>query len=162
MGRNLTDDRAFGSNEAAFPNMFIRNAEPGDVQVITYLNQISMGYDYPEDKTAAQLKKLLSSGNDKILVAELEGKVVGYLHLVDYDLLYNGPMKNIMGIAVDPEYRRQGVGKALLEAGEDWARADGAEGIRLVSGESRTEAHAFYRALGYEGSKMQLNLKKIF
>jgi len=132
-----------------------------DVPALFRLNRIAMGYDYPQDKTAKQLEKLLKSGRDKILVAELDGQVVGYLHLVDYDLLYAGPMKNIMGIAVDPEFRRRGIGKALLEAGEDWARTDGAEGIRLVSGENRVGAHAFYRTLGYEGNKMQLNLKKV-
>lgn len=81
---------------------------------------------------------------------------------MDYDLLNFGPLKNIMGIAVDPKYRRIGIGKALLETGEEWARDSGAEGVRLVSGEGRTEAHAFYRALGYDGNKMQLNLKKMF
>lgn len=142
--------------------MTVRDAALRDAPALYRLDRASMGYEYPEEKTAAQLKKLLSSGRDKILVAEVDGQVVGYLHLVDYDLLYAGPMKNIMGIAVDPECRRMGIGRALLEAGEEWARADGAEGIRLVSGESRVGAHAFYRALGYEGNKMQLNLKKMF
>lgn len=142
--------------------MRLRDAVLEDAPALCRLDRVSMGYEYPEEKTAAQLQKLLGSGRDKILVAEMEGKVVGYLHLVDYDLLYAGPMKNIMGIAVDPEYRRMGIGKALLEAGEEWAKTDGAEGIRLVSGESRVGAHAFYRAVGYEGNKMQLNLKKMF
>ncbi len=142
--------------------MTIRDAVISDAPALHRLNCGSMGYDYPEEKTAAQLEKLLNSGRDKILVAETDGQVVGYLHLVDYDLLYAGPMKNIMGIAVDPEHRRMGIGRALLEAGEEWAVVSGAEGIRLVSGEKRTGAHAFYRALGYEGSKMQLNLKKMF
>ena len=142
--------------------MTVRDAALRDAPALYRLDRVSMGYDYPEEKTAAQLEKLLSSGRDKILVAEIDGQVVGYLHLVDYDLLYAGPMKNIMGIAVDPERRRMGIGRALLEAGEEWARANGAEGIRLVSGESRVGAHAFYRALGYEGNKMQLNLKKTF
>ena len=142
--------------------MTVRDAVLRDAPSLYRLDCESMGYDYPEDKTAAQLEKLLSNGRDKILVAEIDGQVVGYLHLVDYDLLYAGHMKNIMGIAVDPEHRRMGIGRALLEAGEEWAKADGAEGIRLVSGESRVGAHAFYRALGYKGNKMQLNLKKMF
>lgn len=142
--------------------MTIRDAVPEDAAALCRLDRVSMGYDYPEDRTAAQLEKLLRSGRDKILVAEIDGQVAGYLHLTDYELLYAGPMKNVMGIAVDPERRRMGIGKALLEAGEKWAKADGAEGIRLVSGESRVGAHAFYRAVGYEGNKMQLNLKKMF
>lgn len=140
--------------------VLIRDAVSGDAAALTRLNQIAMGYDYPEEKTAGKLEKLLNSGRDKILVAELDGQVVGYLHLVDYDVLYADHMKNIMGIAVDPERRRMGIGSALLEAGEAWAKATGADGVRLVSGESRVGAHAFYRSLGYAGNKMQLNLKK--
>ncbi len=138
----------------------IRPAAPEDSEAITRLNRESMGYDYPLKKTEEQLNKLLSDGRNGIFVAELEGRTVGYVHLCDYDLLYNGHMKNIMGIAVDPACRRMGIGSMLLAAGEKWARETGADAVRLVSGESRTGAHAFYRSLGYEGNKMQLNLKK--
>lgn len=140
--------------------ILIREAVRADAPALARLNAVSLGYDYPEARTAAQLEKLLNSGRDGIFVAERDGRVVGYLHLVDYDLLYADPMENIMGIAVDPDCRRQGIGRALLEAGEAWAKERGAAGIRLVSGESRAGAHAFYRSLGYEGNKMQLNLKK--
>lgn len=140
--------------------ILIREAVRADAPALARLNAVSLGYDYPEARTAAQLEKLLNSGRDGIFVAERDGRVVGYLHLVDYDLLYADPMENIMGIAVDPDCRRQGIGRALLEAGEAWAKERGAAGIRLVSGETRTGAHAFYRSLGYEGNKMQLNLKK--
>lgn len=138
----------------------IRDAKPADAAALARLDAVAMGYDYPVEETAAQLRKVLASPRDKVLVAERAGQLVGYLHLVDYDLLYAGHMKNIMGIAVDPACRRLGIGKALLEAGEAWAKSTGAEAVRLVSGESRKGAHAFYRAEGYEGSKMQLNLKK--
>lgn len=144
------------------PNILIRDAVPGDAPALTHLNTVAMGYDYPLDRTETKLKTLLASGRDKILIAELEGKVIGYLHLVDYDVLYADHMKNIMGIAVDPDFRRMGIGSALLEAGEAWAKASGAAGVRLVSGESRTGAHALYRSVGYKGNKMQLNLKKEF
>lgn len=138
----------------------IRSVAPEDSEAITRLNRESMGYDYPPKKTEEQLNKLLSDGRNGIFVAELEGCTVGYVHLCDYDLLYNGHMKNIMGVAVDPACRRMGIGSMLLAAGEKWARETGADAVRLVSGESRTGAHAFYRSLGYEGNKMQLNLKK--
>ncbi len=138
----------------------IRPAVPEDYEALARLNRESMGYDYPPEKTEEQLKKLLSDGKNGIFVAELEGRVVGYVHLCDYDLLYGDHMKNIMGIAVDPACRRMGVGSRLLAAGEKWAKETGAEAVRLVSGETRTGAHAFYRSLGYEGNKMQLNLKK--
>ena len=140
----------------------IREALPADAPALARLNRTAMGYDYPEDQTADRLAAILQDSRCKIFMAESAGQVAGYLHLEDYQLLYGDPMKNIMGIAVDPNRRRQGLGRALLEAGEAWAREQGAAGVRLVSGESRQGAHAFYRALGYAGNKMQLNLKKMF
>lgn len=69
-------------------------------------------------------------------------------------------MKNIMGIAVSSDHRRGGVGKALMSAVEKWAAETGAEAIRLNSGKTREGAHAFYRGIGFEGDKEQLNFKK--
>lgn len=138
----------------------IRDAVPGDAPALTRLNQTAMGYDYPEAETRRKLEALLADGRNKILVAQAEGRLVGYLHLVDYDVLYAEHMKNIMGIAVDPDCRRMGIGRKLLEAGEAWAKENGASGIRLVSGEERTGAHQFYRSLGYVCGKKQLNFKK--
>ena len=59
-------------------------------------------------------------------------------------MLYAGHMVNVLGIAVSSAWRRQGVGRALLSAGEAWARSKGAVAVRLVSGEARKGAHAFY------------------
>ena len=55
-----------------------------------------------------------------------------------------------------------GIGRRLLEAVEEWARAEGCAGVRLVSGASREGAHAFYRSCGYDGGKKQLNFKKMW
>ena len=68
--------------------------------------------------------------------------------------------KNILGIAVDPAFRHQGIGRALLNAVEEWGKQSGACAVRLVSGMERTGAHLFYQHCGYLRSKEQLNMKK--
>lgn len=138
----------------------IRCAMLADSSAVAELNRVAMGYDYPAAASAEKLKALINDDKNKILVAELNGRVVGYLHLADYDLLYADHMKNIMGIAVSPDCRRMGIGRLLLSAGEQWARETGASAVRLTSGETRKEAHDFYRSCGYFGNKMQLNMKK--
>lgn len=138
----------------------IRSAALEDAGAIVLLNEQEMGYPYPLDKAREQLEMLLKDPGQRILVAEVDGQIVGYIHAADYLALYAPPLKNIMGIAVSSAHRRKGVGKALLTAVEDWAKQSGAAGVRLVSGASRTEAHMFYRACGYDGGKMQVNFKK--
>lgn len=138
----------------------IREAALADCSAITSLNREEMGYDYPREKTFVKLQACLANPAHRILVAEWGGEVVGYLHLEEYDVLYAGHMVNVLGIAVSSAWRRQGVGSALLSAGEAWARSKGAVAVRLVSGEARKGAHAFYQSLGYTGNKLQRNFKK--
>jgi GNAT superfamily N-acetyltransferase len=52
------------------------------------------------------------------------------------------------------------VGRALVERAEQWARSRGLSGIRLRSRVTRAEAHAFYRCLGYQPVKQQLQFRK--
>lgn len=143
-------------------NFKIRQCEITDAKAIYNLNVCEMGYDYREDKTKEKLKELLESDNDKIFVALTDNIVVGYVHANNYDVIYAPHMKNIMGIAVSSNVKKKGIGRALLEAIEDWAQESGAYGIRLVSGTTRTGAHEFYRHCGYNGGKQQINFKKIF
>lgn len=140
----------------------IRECKPVDAYAVCKLNTAELGYDFPEDATKNKIDKLLKSKKDKIFVAVVEKEVVGYVHANDYDVIYAPHMKNIMGIAVADGYKKNGIGKALLIAVEDWAHETNACGIRLVSGAARTQAHEFYRRCGYDGGKKQINFKKIF
>lgn len=140
----------------------VRSCEIIDAEAIYQLNIREMGYDYPKDKTEEKLKQLLKSDKDKIFVAVIDNTVVGYVHANDYDVIYAPHMKNIMGIAVSSNFKKKGIGRALLSAIEDWGQKNGAVGVRLVSGATRTGAHEFYRHCGYSGDKQQINFRKIF
>ena len=142
--------------------MKIRNARPEDAAAIQLLNKEALGYDYPLEKTREKLEAAYLDETQCILVAELDDDiVVGYIHLQNYDTLYFDPMKNVLGIAVFPAFRRRGVATRLMAEAEEWAVGTGASGIRLTSGTSREEAHAFYLRMGYEEKKLQKNFRKI-
>ena len=49
-----------------------------------------------------------------------------------------------------------------MAVAERWAKEMGAAGVRLNSGAGRTEAHAFYRHIGYTSEKQQLRFLKEF
>lgn len=140
----------------------VRECSIDDAAAIQKFNADEMGYDYPLEDTRRNLEKLLQRSSDKVFVAVLDGVVVGYTHANDYDLLYMPHLKNIMGIAVASAYRRRGIGKLLLKAVEDWAKATGAAGVRLASGAARIGAHEFYCGCGYDGGKQQVNFRKMF
>ena len=57
-------------------------------------------------------------------------------------------------IAVAPEARRQGQGRALLQAARQLARDLRADEILLDTWEANTNAHAFFRANGFQPRRM--------
>ncbi len=116
----------------------------------------------PKNK-GKKLSHILNGNRKNYLLQLLQNAVVGYIHAADYDVVYAPHMKDIMGNrCFKSKFRRNGIGKALLCAVENWAKDTGACGVRLVTGETRTEAHAFYRHCGYNSNKTQLNFNKIF
>jgi GNAT superfamily N-acetyltransferase len=50
------------------------------------------------------------------------------------------------------EFRGQGVGKKLMNHGEQWAKEQGAQGLLLNSGikKEREDAHQFYEKTGFK------------
>ncbi len=57
--------------------------------------------------------------------------------------------------------RRQKVGQTLMERAEVWARDQGYQEVRLRSGLYRSEAHQFYRSVGYTLTKTSHTFRKI-
>jgi ribosomal protein S18 acetylase RimI-like enzyme len=138
----------------------IREAKITDAERIQLINIMSLGYDFDIETTTTQLAKILDRNNDKIFVAEVDGQVVGYIHGRDYDCTYIEPLKDVMSLSVLADFQGQGLGRKLLAQIEAWAKADGCEGVRLVSNVKRVEAHEFYRRCGYESHKEQKNFFK--
>jgi len=52
-------------------------------------------------------------------------------------------------LAVAPDARRAGLGRALMAAAETWLRAREVPKIQLMVRTGNEDAHAFYRALGF-------------
>ena len=140
----------------------IRPATQQDARAIWALNTQSLGYSFPEDATTERLDVVLSKPTNTLFVAESDGEVLGYIHIVDYDGCYFGPHKDVIALAVLPTAQGKGIGRALLDAAEARAKADGCNGMRLNSGFGREGAHRFYEACGYHNRKDQKNYVKAF
>jgi GNAT superfamily N-acetyltransferase len=100
---------------------------------------------WAHDRAVRAIGGLLASDSATVLVARLEGELVGFCTAyVDIESVRFGRRVWVEDLAVHPERRSQGIGKQLLEAAKDWARARGAGRIALESAEARTDAHRFY------------------
>ena len=114
----------------------------------------------------AVLAKRLASGFQEpahgCFVAEAGGEIVGWVHIFGVFLLAAPQFfAEIGGLVVDTNSRRQGIGRALMRQAELWASAYGFAEVRLRSGLHRTDAHEFYRSIGYELAKTSHMFRKV-
>jgi aminoglycoside 6'-N-acetyltransferase len=107
-----------------------------------------------EEERASRRHWHAAKPRDEALVAVADGRVIGMVEL--WLKRPRGPrgariprVKVDLGISVAPDWRGQGVGSALLEAAEDWARAHGAERMVLDLAANNTGAQRLYERLGY-------------
>jgi GNAT superfamily N-acetyltransferase len=62
---------------------------------------------------------------------------------------HEAPIAQLTLLVVDESRRSRGVGRALVEAAERWAHAEGCHRIVVTTALQRTGAHAFYERIGY-------------
>ncbi len=85
------------------------------------------------------------------LVAEINGRIAGYLRLKPMTKLpENAHVLGIFGLAVTPAARRRGVAAALLTAAEDQARAQGAAKLSLRVLSTNDSAIRLYERQGFQ------------
>lgn len=137
----------------------IRKANTTDYVELQKLSFEDLGYECAVELVKSRLENL-DPNNECVFVAEVNNKVVGYVHIIKFNTLYYKSMANIQGMVVAKEHQRKGYGKELMNAAEDWARERDIEMIRLNSGFVRPEAHEFYRAIGYSNEKEQIRFMK--
>ena len=94
-------------------------------------------------------------------MAELDGRIAGWLHAAIEEYLETGAFVVIAGLVVDRDCRGRGIGAALMNDAEGWARSRGLAIVRLHSSVGRTAAHRFYQRLGYRIIKSQHAFMKI-
>ena len=107
-----------------------------------------LGYPADEDAVRGRLAGL--SPDHHTLVADCGGRIGGFIGLLRVRAYETPtPLGYILALSVANSYQRQGLGKALLAAAEEYFRSQGIADIRVNSGLHREEAHRFYEAMGY-------------
>ena len=140
-------------------DFIIRKIELKDAAELCKICSEEMGYECAPALVKSKIEKL-DLKREAVFVAEEESQLLGFIHVERYEVLYFESMANILGLAVKKDFQKQGLGKALLLAAENWAQENGIYLMRLNSGINRTDAHGFYEHLGYVSEKEQKRFVK--
>jgi len=116
----------------------------------------------PESYYAA-FEQINSDPNHELIVAELDGKAIGTLHLIFLpSISYQGRLRaQVESVRVDREYQNLGIASEMMKWAIELAKQRGARIVQLTTHNSREDAHRFYEKLGFEKSHlgMKLSLK---
>jgi GNAT superfamily N-acetyltransferase len=106
------------------------------------------GYPVPED-FADRLRKAVEAGDVEVLAARAKNQMLGVVVLAyRLNVSAGGLFASIEDLHVRPEARRQGVGRALLEAALERCTK---HNISYIEAQVEDDAaETFYAALGYE------------
>lgn len=120
--------------------MKIRQMQARDIPAIAELEKQTFSAPWSENTIRSSFDNKISCW----LVAEVEGVVVGYVG--SESVLDSADMMNV---AVSPNYRRQGIAEALINALSDALRAKDIRFLMLEVRVSNMPAIALYEKLGF-------------
>jgi len=122
-------------------------ATPDLVETIgRILPQLSKSSPAP---TTAEIAEIINSPASDLLVARVDGRIVGTLTLVIFRIP-TGMRAWIEDVVVDDATRGQGVGEALNRFALDVAKQRGCKTVDLTSRPSREAANRMYQRLGFQ------------
>jgi ribosomal protein S18 acetylase RimI-like enzyme len=126
------------------PELTTRSATPDDVDaVLAFWERAAENADRPADSAEAVTR--LIARDPEALLLSLDGEqIVGSL-IVGWD----GWRSHLYRLAVAPDRRRLGIGRALLDAAEQRLTAAGARRIDAMVLDSNRPAHELWSRAGY-------------
>lgn len=124
--------------------MSFRPMQDGDVEPVVALWTLC-GLVRPWNDPYRDIAFARGKANSEILVAECCGLIAASV-LAGHD----GHRGMLYYVAVHPDWRRRGLGRAAVRAAEHWLTARGVWKINLMIRSENEQVRGFYESLGYE------------
>jgi ribosomal protein S18 acetylase RimI-like enzyme len=135
------------------PDITVRRAEGPDAEAIgRLLHDFNSEFEDPTPGPtvlAERVRELLAAGEITVLLGGSEPHGLAVLRF--RPSFWTGALDCYLEeLYVVPERRRQGLGRALMEAAIDLARGEGAAHMDLGTSEDDVAARALYESLGFD------------
>ena len=103
------------------------------------------GLTRPWNDPGTDFDNALANPTSDVLLAREGGDLLGSV-MVGFD----GHRGWVYYLAAAPTHRKRGIGRALMNAAEDWLRQLGCSRIRLMVRDDNPAAREFYEAVGFD------------
>ena len=132
------------------PNEMIRRAERHDAAaVLSLAKDFATSFVVDESAFTQAFAELITSHSACLVVAEVDGKIVGYVLAFSHQTFYaNGRVAWVEELMVGESFRRAGIGRDLVTEVENWSAQQGCQLIALAT----RRAAEFYKVLDYKES----------
>ncbi|MFL6467782.1 MAG: GNAT family N-acetyltransferase [Pyrinomonadaceae bacterium] len=106
-------------------------------------------------------REIENDPNNELIVADLDGNVVGIFQLTfTPSLSFQGSKRcTIESVRVDSNLRGQGIGREMMLWAVERAKEKGCVSMQLTTHSDRKDAHRFYEGLGFKGTHLGMKLK---
>lgn len=105
------------------------------------------------DEEFENCKRILKSAHETIVLAKVEDEYAGFIYLslrTEYvEGTSTSPVAYIEGLYVTPQYRNQGIAKALVNRGEQWGKTMGAREYASDTGIENQQSISVHHKLGF-------------
>ncbi len=132
-------------------NVTVRPATPDDADRLASM-LTDEGSPAGSSDMAARIERYRALGS-QVIVAEAADEVVGFVSVLvlprfEVDDLF----ARITSLVVDAGVRERGIGRLLMQAAEEQAKAAGAAWLEVTAGHHRPDARRLFESLGYDPS----------
>lgn len=141
----------------------VRKMTVNDIEAVLLIDEKITGEPH-EAQWESKIIDHMTSNPLGCLVAEVDKRVVGFVIADIRGWEFGIPKCGwIEIVGVDPEVRKRGIARALIEALEDFFRMNGVEGVKTMINWNDGGLVSFFRALGFERSEfivLEMDLKE--
>jgi ribosomal protein S18 acetylase RimI-like enzyme len=112
---------------------------------------------------AAYLRRELERGDSTVNVADVDGRVVGFVFAgiePESWMELRHQAGYIHDVVVDPSHRRLGIGRALIASAMEWCAARGVRRVMLMAASSNTEAQRLFRQAGFRPTMIEMMFER--
>ena len=146
--------------------MEIRELNEGDLESLINLYEQLDGKNSGfavDDARAIWKKEIEGNAGIKYFGAVENGKVVStcFCAIIPNLTRLGGAICFVENVVTDKDFRKQGLGKKVMNKAIEFAREKNCYKVILESGAWRTEAHEFYRNLGFDDTAKKSFLMKL-